>query len=648
MNISANTAVQPLIRILIADDEALVRDSYRDILQTHETPSKTGSLNDMRARLFGTSRPVQAGERFDLGFCSGAEDAVNAVKDACLDGRPYHVVFLDMRMPPGPDGLWAAIRVRELDPRVDIVVVTAYSDIDPDEISRRVPPTDSLFYLQKPFHPHEIRQLAGALGRRRQAEDRIRQLAYFDDVTGLPNRAMFRERLSQALGLARCHQKHLALLFLDLDNFKRINDTLGHSIGDLLLNEVAKRLIINLRAGDAVVLGHQGNQGNQGNPTRPDESLARFGGDEFTLLLPEIRHGEDAGVVARRILDALSTPVILAGHEVIVSGSIGIAVYPEDGEDAEVLLKNADMAMYFAKRESGDGFRFFTEAMNTAALKRLTMEKHLRQAMELNEFSLHYQPQIDVASGAISGAEALLRWTNAELGPISPAEFIPLAEETNLIVPIGEWVLKTACAQAKAWRDAGVPLPRVAVNVSVRQFAQTGFAARVGRILTETGLEPSALEIEITESVLMKDGEMAITTLRELKALGVQLAIDDFGTGYSSLAYLKQFPIDRLKIDRAFVCALNTDHQDRAIASAVISLAESMNLSVTAEGVETESQLTFLRSRRCNEAQGYLLSRPLPVDKVAAFMREKAVTGLSSETCAGEWLLEEKAAQAIS
>ncbi len=621
-----STVSPQAIRVLVADDEPGVRESYRDILDAPTPRAGASDLADMRARLFGGGQAPAAAAResFELVYCAGAEEAVSAVQVAGDQGRPFAVAFLDMRMPPGPDGVWAASRIRELDPRVDIVVATAYSDVDPEAISQRVPPRGSLFYLQKPFHAHEIRQLASALGRRRQAEDRIRQLAFFDEITGLPNRAFFKERLTQAMELARRHDRKLALLFLDLDNFKRINDTLGHSSGDILLNEVAKRLIMNLRASDAIA---------QGAPVADPENVARLGGDEFTVLLAEIRSATDAGTVASRLLSALGTPVQLGGHEVTVTGSIGLAVFPDDGQDAETLLKNADMAMYFAKREGRNGYQFFTQAMNAAALKRLTTENLLRRALERGELSLHYQPQMDVGQGTISGMEALLRWNSAELGPVPPLDFIPLAEETGLIIPIGEWVLRTACAQTKAWRDAGKALPRVAVNVSVRQFAQDGFPALVEQILGETGLPPEVLELEITESVLMKNGEGALTTLQELKKLGVQLAIDDFGTGYSSLSYLKQFPIDRLKIDRTFVCAVNTDPQDRAIATAVIAMADSMNLSVTAEGVETASQLEFLRDRQCDEVQGYYLSRPLPSGDAGKFLgKDRSPAGASDAT----------------
>lgn len=602
------------IRVLVADDEATIRDSYRDILQPRDVTPGAGGLQEMRARLFGNKKTAVPREQFELTFCTCAEDAVHAVRDANADDYPFNVIFLDMRMPPGPDGVWAATRIRELDQRVDIVVVTAYSEIDPEEITRRVPPMGSLFYLQKPFHVHEIRQIASALGSRRQAEDRIRHLAYFDDITGLPNRVFYKECLDRALGLANRNKRNLALLYLDLDNFKRINDTLGHSLGDLLLREVSKRLLLTVRTTDTIIHGHH----NGGSDTM---NLARLGGDEFSILLWEITRATDAGLVARRVLDTLEQPLDLAGHEVTVTASIGIAVYPEDGRDAETLLKSADMAMYFAKREGRNAFQFYTKAMGAAALQRLTLENHLRRALERDELSLHYQPQMDMKSGKISGAEALLRWNSTVLGTIPPAEFIPVAEETGLILVIGEWVLRTACTQAKAWRDSGVSLPRVAVNVSVHQFTQSDFVDQVQRILNDTGLEPKALEIEITESLLMKEGDAALTTLHALKALGIQLAIDDFGTGYSSLAYLKRFPVDRLKIDRAFISAVNVDSQDLAIASTIIALAESLNLDVTAEGVETEGQLNFLGSQNCDEAQGYLLSHPLPAQKAGDFLR---------------------------
>jgi diguanylate cyclase (GGDEF)-like protein len=612
-----NAVLKPIastaIRVLIADDETSIHESYREILKGSPPSPGSDRLSDLRTRLFGGARKPAAGpqQEFDLLFCSGAEEAVQAVRNALARDNPFDLVFLDMRMPPGPNGVWAAEQIRALDGNVDIVVATAYSDINPEEIAQRVPPTGSLFYLQKPFHVHEVRQLASALGRRRQAEERIRQLAYFDQTTGLPNRALFREQLRRALEQARRNSEPLAVLFMDLDNFKRVNDTLGHSTGDLLLAEVSKRLLLNLRTRDAIA---------KGLLSAGSEVLARLGGDEFTVLLSSLCDGNDAGIVCQRLLKALSRPIRFGEHEVTISASIGIAVFPDDGADADALLKAADMAMYFAKREGRNGYQFYTEAMNESALKRLTLENHLRRALERGELSLHYQPQLDIATREVVGVEALIRWNSQELGPVCPVEFIPIAEESGLILAIGEWVLRTACAQCKAWQDEGISLERIGVNVSVRQFAQDGFPGRVAAILAETGLAPEALELEITESVLIKDGEAALTTLRALKALGVKLAIDDFGTGYSSLSYLKQFPIDHLKIDRSFVCAINTDPDDQAIATAVIAMGQSMHLRVTAEGVETEGQLSFLSERRCSEAQGFLLCRPLPAAEARAFL----------------------------
>jgi len=442
-----------------------------------------------------------------------------------------------------------------------------------------------------------------------RAEERIRQLAFIDSLTQLPNRELFKDRLSAALQLAKRHGRRAGLLFLDLDNFKRINDTLGHSVGDLLLQATAERLKASLRGSDTV--------SRAADPDDGDETIARLGGDEFTLLLPEVRRSEDVAVVAERIRTGLSEPLVLAGHEVLVTPSIGIAIFPEDGDSPEVLLKNADMAMYLAKRQGRNLYRFYDATLNDVAIKRLTMESQLRKAVELGELSVHYQPQLDLPSGRISGVEALLRWQSPMLGPVSPVDFIPLAEETGLIIPIGEWVLRTACHQAKAWRDEGIDLERMAVNISVLQFVQPSFPSLVARILEETGLEASALELEITESLLMRDPDGATRTLQTLKELGVQLAIDDFGTGYSSLSRLKQLPLDRLKIDKAFVREVNSQPDDAAIATAVIAMAESMGLRVIAEGVENEAQLHFLKSKHCDEVQGYYLSRPLPASEIA-------------------------------
>jgi diguanylate cyclase (GGDEF)-like protein len=597
------------IRVLVADDDEAVLDAYRQIFHRVATTTEGDNLRHLRNRLFagGNARAAPPYPLFDAHYCRDAEQAVATAREAAENDRPFAVIFLDMRMPPGPDGAWAAARIRELDAQVDIVIATAYSDVDPREINRQAPPESKLFYVQKPFHPHEVRQLALALGRKWEAEARVRQLAYYDSLTGLPNRVLFLDRLAQALESARRHNQKAALLFLDLDNFKRINDTLGHGIGDELLKIMASRLSHCLRASDAV--------------SRPaPNTAARLGGDEFTVLLSEIKTENDAAIVAQRILDSLGKPMNLAAHEVMVTPSIGIAVFPQDGDNVESLLKHADLAMYFAKHSGANRFQYFQAAMNEMALRRLTLENHLRQAIAHGELSLYYQPQMDLGTGEISGMEALLRWHNQELGNVPPAEFISVAEESGLILPIGDWILRTACQQAKQWRDRGVPLPRVAVNVSVMQFVHRTFLDTIQRVLAETGLEPALLELEITESLLMKDPQGAAIVLRALKALGVRVAIDDFGTGYSSLSRLKELPIDCLKIDRSFVHGINAHENDRAIATAVIAMAESMNLRVIAEGVETSVEADFLRAKRCGEMQGFLISRPLPPEQAESFL----------------------------
>jgi diguanylate cyclase (GGDEF)-like protein/PAS domain S-box-containing protein len=449
---------------------------------------------------------------------------------------------------------------------------------------------------------------------RKQAEEKIHHLAYFDSLTGLSNRRFFTENVGQVLELAKRHQRLMAILFLDLDNFKRINDTLGHTVGDLLLKAVAERLLASVRGSDCVSRVNAGDMIHY---------VARLGGDEFIVLLSEIHHVGDAATVAQRILAALSESLVLAGHEVVVTPSIGIAVFPHDGEDMESLLKNADTAMYHAKKAGKNLYQFYAESMSEATLQRLTMENQLRRALERKEFFLDYQPQVDLENGAIVGVEALLRWHNVELGMVPPGDFIPLTEETGLIIPIGEWVLRQACRQAKVWQDEGLPKLRMAVNLSARQFAQPGLLDLVAQILRETHLDPHCLELEITESLLMDGAEEAIDTLRALKNLGIQLAIDDFGTGYSSLSYLTRFPIDRLKIDKSFVHDIISNPNDAAVAQAVIAMAHSLRLGVTAEGVETKAQQAFLKAKRCDEVQGYYFSRPVLPQKIAKLLGER-------------------------
>ncbi|HEY4749507.1 MAG TPA: EAL domain-containing protein [Steroidobacteraceae bacterium] len=608
------------IRVLVVDDEAEIRDAYRQILLESDSNSEVAGFRELRSRLFKKTtsetqraRGASRATVFETVFCDQASAAVAAVKEGLARNEPFAIVFLDVRMPPGQDGVWAATQIRELDPAIEIVICTAYSDADPGEIGGFVPPEDKLSYLQKPFHPHEIRQMTIALGSKWRAERRIVRLAYFDTLTGLPNREQSHNRLVGALQAAKEKGGHLAVLYLDLDNFKRVNDTLGHAAGDELLCVVADRLRTSLR------YGTDSSPAVAGSARLGD--IARLGGDEFMVLLPSLRHTLDAGGVAERLILALREPIQLASNSLVVTPSVGIAIYPQDGTDAATLLRNADLAMYFAKRRSAGTFAFFDVSMNATALQRFTIEEQLRGALDRNEFSLQYQPQFDVRTGTISGIEALLRWTNAELGAVSPAEFVSVAEETGLILPIGKWALRAACMQAKAWRGEGLPVHRMAVNVSGREFALAEYPNEVAEILKETGLEPSVLELEITESVVMSDEVWAEKAINQLKKLGVSLAIDDFGTGYSSFGRLRHFPVDRLKIDRSFVTSINEGSDDRAIAAAIIAMSRSLRINVTAEGVENFPQLAFLQEQDCQDAQGFLLSRPLQADAARELLR---------------------------
>jgi diguanylate cyclase (GGDEF)-like protein/PAS domain S-box-containing protein len=424
--------------------------------------------------------------------------------------------------------------------------------------------------------------------------------AEHDFLTGLPNRMLLNDRIRQAIVTAKRHEKQVAVLFLDLDGFKHINDSLGHSIGDKLLQSIGKRLVDCGRAADTV---------------------SRQGGDEFVVLLSEVQHSDDAAVAAARMLAAVAEAHSIDDHELHVTTSIGVSVYPDDGADAEALIKNADTAMYQAKENGRHSYQYFKPAMNARAVERQAIEEGLRRALERKEFSLHYQPKVDFSTGAIAGAEALLRWTHPTRGSISPAQFIPVAEECGLIVPIGRWVLRSACEQAQAWIRAGLAPATMAVNVSAKQFRGDSFLQDLLATLEETGLDPALLELELTESVLMKHAESAASILGTLRGSGVQVAVDDFGTGYSSLSYLRKFPIDALKIDQSFVGRIGVAADDASIVTAVIGMARSLKLRVVAEGVETLEQAEFLRCQACDQAQGYYFSRPVRAEQFANLLR---------------------------
>jgi diguanylate cyclase (GGDEF)-like protein/PAS domain S-box-containing protein len=466
--------------------------------------------------------------------------------------------------------------------------------------------------------PRRIQGTTQDVTERKRAEERIRQLALYDALTNLPNRQFFKEQLGHSIGLAARLEQKVGVLILDLDRFKRINETFGHNVGDQLLAAVGARLTQSLRSADYVTRGD----------TLPlAGSAARLGGDEFTIQVTGLTQDEDAAKVARRILASMSRPFRLDGQEIFITASIGISVYPSDGLDVDTLLKNADSAMYHAKNQGKDNYQFFSPSMNASSLHKLTLENQLRRAIDRGELLLHYQPKIDAASSRIAGVEALVRWRHPEHGMIMPGEFITLAEETGLIVPIGEWVLGEACRQAAVWHAAGFTDLSVAVNMASPNFAQKDFVAKVAASTAQAGIGARAIEIEVTESVLMRDVEATHVTLRALKDHGCQLSIDDFGTGYSSLAYLKRFPLDTLKIDRSFVRDVIANPEDAAITEAIIALGNSLGLDVVAEGVETQAQAAFLRSRGCGLMQGYLFSRPLPAEEISAMLVRERTSG---------------------
>lgn len=569
---------------------ALVRQALQSELRTETTTSDAHVSKDALVLVVDDDRSTRSALRYALqrsGFrVEEVADGAQAIEVA--ERISPDVILMDAMMPV-MDGFTACSKLQDLPfgKNIPVLMITA---LDDSHSIARAFAAGASDYISKPIQLNVLNQRVKRVVEAHRAQRHVHHLAFNDSLTGLPNRVLFAEDLSLAIDRAESHGQSLAVMFLDLDRFKFVNDTLGHEIGDRLLQSVAGRIKSCVRSSD---------------------SVARLGGDEFTILLNELPDTAAATSAAEKICRALSSAFAIDDHDIFVSASIGISIYPNDGLDVSTLLRHADTAMYRAKRGSG-GYQFYESGMEASVSEHLSMDSSLRRALERNELVVYYQPKADTQTGRITGMEALVRWNHPTRGLVSPLEFIPLAEETGLIIPIGEWVLRTACAQTKAWLDAGVPSLHVAVNLSGNQLQQGGFADLTTSILEETGLDASYLTLEMTESVLMEHARETVATLQKLKSIGLRLEIDDFGTGYSSLAYLKRFPVDALKVDRTFTRDMTTNLDDRAIVTGIIALAHSLRLKVVAEGVETQAQLDLLAELKCDSIQGYFLAEPLP------------------------------------
>ena len=513
------------------------------------------------------------------------------------------VILLDLVMPEVTG--FDILEQLQSDESLAYIPVIVLTSSDDSETKMQCLQFGAADFLAKPVDSSELVLRLRNTVRAKAYQD---HLVYYDSLTGLPNRRRFAERLELALDHAERTGEGGAILHMDLDHFKKINDTLGHSVGDELLQQVSQRLDKRIRDGDS--LGRLYDVGERA-------SVSRLGGDEFTILLPDMGHAQSATYLTRRILDVMKVPFKINGNELFITPSIGISIFPEDGKDMDTLLKHADIAMYQAKQHGRNCFEFYSSEMNARSLEQLNMEAGLRTALNNDELQLYYQPKLDVTTGVIVGAEALLRWEHPEMGMVSPVDFIPLAEETGMIVPIGARVLKMACRQARAWQDAGYGSLQIAVNVSIRQLRDSMLVRTVQAALEESGLQPQDLTLELTENMLMENAESSIEKLQQLKGLGVKISIDDFGTGYSSLAYLQKFTIDELKIDRSFIMQIEAGTDKAPIVEAVVAMAHSLNLAIVAEGVETRAQLEYLQKTKCGVYQGFLFSKPVPADEFA-------------------------------
>ncbi|UOP08757.1 putative bifunctional diguanylate cyclase/phosphodiesterase [Pseudomonas palleroniana] len=598
-------------RILIVDDTASIHEDFRKILCAEAEGEK--SLDSLEATLFGTSAPVR--QAFVLDSAYQGQEALELVNRALAQQSPYAMAFIDMRMPPGWDGLQTIEQLWTVDPKLQIALCTAYSDYSFEAIEARLKYNDQLLILKKPFDHLEIRQMASALTWKwqlaqdvalkmidleRTIEERVQELLkvsrllQYDTLTDLPNSTLLGDRLSQAIALGRRHETQLAVVFIGLDRFKRVNNAWGYPVGDEVLQQVSQSLL------EAV---------------RESDSVFRYGSDQFVVLLNDVQNLQQTQHIAQKFLNAISVTRHVAGHDLSVTASLGISTYPNDSGSAVELIKHAETAMHNSKELGPNDFRFYTEDMNLRAQRQQGLESAIRQALERDEFVLHYQPKLDLKSGHIVGAEALIRWFQPRSGWVSPGEFIPVAEDCGLIVPLTKWVLRRACEQAQAWNALGLNPLSISVNISSIDFRQRDFVENLAAILKQTGLPPAQLELEITESVLMQSVDTTVITLNRIKAMGVRLALDDFGTGYSSLSYLRRFPIDVLKIDQSFIRGLIVNNQDAQLISAIIGMGKSLDLNIIAEGVESLEQLKFLQAERCEEGQGFLFSKAVPAQE---------------------------------
>lgn len=618
--------IQCVHRILLIDDNAAIHGDIRKVLGGEGRDLGRAALALLEADIFGDAIQDVARPSFEIHSAYQGREGVEMARTALARGEPYAVSFVDMRMPPGWDGLKTIEELWKADPNLQVVICSAHSDYDWHEVLRALKYSEKLLVLRKPAEPIEILQCATALGHKWQnerlarqqmdnleqviklrthgleaANRQLRHLATHDALTGLPNRVLLDDRLEQAV--AHSDRGGFALMVCSLDRFKLVNESLGHSAGDQLLKEMARR-----------VRGLVG----------PIDTVARFGGDEFVLLIDSLYRGDDAQLLAARIIDVIQEPVRIGGIDVRTSASIGIALHPADGTTAQALAAHAEAAMHRAQQRGRGSIQRFETGMSTHVETRVQLESDLHDAIAQEQFQLYYQPKVHMASGSVRSAEALIRWIHPQRGLVAPDAFIPLAEECGLIGAIGDWVVREACRQARAWQDRGLAPLRVSVNLSPSQFRGSGLADTIRDALEQARLDPQYFEVELTENAVMSDPQESIAILEELSSMGILVSVDDFGTGYSSMSYLRRFPIDKLKIDRVFISEIASRPEDASIVRAIVSLAHSLRLKVVAEGVETAAQLDFLRAIGCDEYQGYHFSRPLPPGDFERLVREKS------------------------